>query len=324
VQLRYASQSKPHVFFLLEAFMLKTLIKKLPPISALIAERDALKAERNIAETWVPAGHFYSPIVAIDEARRDEGRIFCSPAPVVPGLDLNEADQIKLLEHFEEMYPSIDFPRVSKATHRYFFENDAYSYSDAIMLHCMMRHFKPEKIIEVGSGYSSCAMLDTNERHFDHKIDMTFIEPYPDLLRSLLRPSDLETVCIMQTRLQDVPLDNFKALQSGDFLFIDSTHVSKTGSDVNYLFFEILPALNSGVHIHIHDVFYPFEYPKDWVMAGRSWNEIYILRAFLQFNESFKITIMNTYLEHFHEDRFKSRMPLCLKNRGGSIWLKKK
>lgn len=100
--------------------------------------------------------------------------------------------------------------------------------------------------------------------------------------------------------------------------------VSKTGSDVNYLFFDVLPSLNAGVHIHIHDVFYPFEYPREWVLGGRSWNEQYVLRAFLQFNDAFSISMKNTYLERFHEQRFASKMPLCLKNPGGSIWIRKK
>jgi hypothetical protein len=115
----------------------------------------------------------------------------------------------------------------------------------------------------------------------------------------------------------------FTALQSGDVLFIDSTHVSKTGSDVNHLLFEVLPSLASGVYVHFHDIFYPFEYPREWVFNGCSWNECYALRAFLQHNHAFTIEYMNTYLQHFHRDRFAQRMARCLKNTGGSLWLRK-
>jgi hypothetical protein len=188
----------------------------------------------------------------------------------------------------------------------------------------MMRKVKPQRIIEVGSGYSSCAMLDTSEGFLDQPVQFTFIEPYPALLKSLIRTDDLSSVDIIESRLQDVPISTFQQLKSGDFLFVDSTHVSKTGSDVNYLFFDVLPTLDEGVYIHIHDIFYPFEYPKEWVLAGRSWNEIYVLRAFLQFNSRFKIEMMNTYLEHFYQQRFIERMPLCMKNTGGSIWLRKR
>lgn len=300
--------------------MLKSVLRKIPPIAALIAERDALRK----AQGFVPAGHFYSPVISVEEMTRDEGRIFAKAPRTVAGIDLNESGQLETLAKFEEMYSSIDFPASKSSTHRYYYENPAYSYSDAIFLHCMMRHLKPRRIIEVGSGYSSCAMLDTSERHLGRSVQFTFIEPYPDLLKSLIRTDDQNSTEIVESRLQDIPVTLFQQLSAGDILFIDSTHVSKTGSDVNYLLFDVLPVLSDGVYVHIHDIFYPFEYPKDWVFGGRSWNEIYALRAFLQFNTRFTIEMMNTYLEHFHPQRFAERMPLCLKNSGGSIWLRKR
>lgn len=299
--------------------MLSSVLRRFPPIAKLLALRHLIRASG-----FVPPGHFYSPVVSIDEIRRDEQRVFHKPHASPGGIDMNEAGQLELLAHFESIYPSIDFPVRKSASHRYHYENPAYGHSDAIILACMMRHFKPSRIIEVGSGYSSCAILDTRERHLGAKVEVTFIEPFPELLLSLVRPADRNTFEVLPTRLQDVPIETFRSLQSGDLLFIDSTHVSKTGSDVNYLFFEVLPALNAGVHVHLHDIFYPFEYPKEWVMGGRSWNEIYVLRAFLQFNTAFSISMMNTYLQHFHRERFALRMPLCLKNSGGSIWMLRK
>jgi predicted O-methyltransferase YrrM len=300
--------------------MFRSLIKKIPPVAALIAERDLLRK----AQGFVPAGHFYSPIVSIEEARQDQDRIFANLPSTLAGIDLNKSGQLETLAKFEEMYCSIDFPESQSSTHRYYYENPYYSYSDAIMLHCMMRLKKPNKIIEVGSGHSSGVMLDTRDRHLDHSVHLTFIEPYPDRLNTILRPNDRQSINIVELRVQDVPISTFQQLSTGDFLFIDSTHVSKTGSDVNYLLLDVLPALSSGVYVHIHDIFYPFEYPKDWIFAGRSWNEIYVLRAFLAFNSHFTIEMMNTYLEHLYPERFTERMPLCMKNAGGSIWLRKK
>lgn len=299
--------------------MQKSDAENISEAANLLAERDALVKACGL----YPPGHFYSPLVSIDEAKQDESRIFSTLPRTMTGIDMNEAGQLENLEKFEAIYGSIDFPESKSNTHRYYYDNPAYSYSDAIMLHCMMRCFKPKSIIEVGSGYSSCAMLDTNEKYFDRSIEFTFIEPYPNLLKSLLRPTDLEAIEIVEARLQDVPIEKFLELESGDFLFIDSTHVSKTGSDVNYLLFDILPELKDGVYIHIHDIFYPFEYPKEWVLGGRSWNEAYAMRAFLQFNSRFTIEMMNTFMAHFHTERFSEKMPLCLKNTGGSIWLRK-
>lgn len=294
--------------------MLRSILKRVPGISHLIALREACG--------FVPPGHFYSPIVSLDEIRRDEQRVFGPVAPPA-GIEMNEAAQLELLGEFERLYPSIDFPATRQASHRYWYENPAYSYSDAIMLHCMLRHFQPKRLIEVGSGYSSCAILDTRERHVPGLSELTFIEPHPQLLQSLIRPSDRAAIEIVPTRLQDVPLERFRRLEAGDFLFVDSTHVSKTGSDVNYLFFEVLPALHPGVHVHLHDISWPFEYQKDWVMGGRSWNEIYVLRAFLQYNAQFSIVLMNTYLQKLHAARISERMPLCFRNGGGSIWMRR-
>ena len=138
-----------------------------------------------------------------------------------------------------------------------------------------------------------------------------------------MKEGDSERVTVVPSKLQDVPLDTFAALEENDILFIDSTHVVKVDSDVNYLFSQLLPALNVGVYIHIHDIFYPFEYPRPWIEANRAWNELYMLRAFLQFNEHFEIVLFSHFLNTFHRDRLGTAIPLALKNPGGNIWLHK-
>lgn len=164
-------------------------------------------------------------------------------------------------------------------------------------------------------------LLDVNDIYFDSKINCVFIEPYATRLKSLLRQTD--KVCIYEKKLQEVKLEVFEELEEGDILFIDSTHVVKTGSDVNYIFSRILPCLKKGVYIHFHDVFYPFEYPQKHLLMGWAWNEDYMLRSFLQYNNSFEIVLWNHYLITKDNVWFANHMPLCLKNAGGSIWLKK-
>ena len=307
---------------------IKTIIKKLPILNQLISERDKLHYElialkKNMNLYFVPPGHFYSPIPSLEEIKRDEAKIFGSFPPNINGLELHEAEQLKLLNEFVAYYKEMPFQPEKNGELRYYFENPAYSYSDAIFLHCMIRFLKPKRIIEVGSGFSSCMMLDTNELFFGSSIATTFIEPYPELLLSLINDKDKSKIKIVSSCLQDVDLDEFETLQANDILFIDSTHVSKINSDVNRIFFDILPRLSSGVHIHFHDIFFPFEYPKEWAYEGRAWNEAYLLRAFLQYNSAFRVVLMNTFMEHFHKSFFQQNMPLCLKNTGGSIWIRK-
>lgn len=309
---------------------IKTVIKKIPILRKIISENDNLRLEieklqKELADTnrFVPPGHFYSPIPSITEVQRREDSVFGNISSELLGINLYKQDQICLFEKFVPFYKELPFKAEEQKNLRYYFQNPAYSYSDAIILYCMIRHLKPKRMIEIGSGFSSCVMLDTNEFYFDGSIKTTFIEPYPDLLMSLISEEDKKKVNIIPKCLQDVEFSVFQELRANDVLFIDSTHVSKINSDVNRIFFDILPRLASGVYIHFHDIFYPFEYPKNWIYAGIAWNEAYILRAFLQYNDDFRVVFMNTYMEHFFEDMFDKKMPLCLKNKGGSIWIRK-
>jgi predicted O-methyltransferase YrrM len=314
------------------AAALVSVLNRLPKYKEIVSERDKLKRdlEEAVSERerfnrvcGFPPGHFYSPIPSLAEIERDDSRIFGTVPRIIPGIDLHEQEQLELLEEFCPYYRTMPFPVHKTEGMRFFFDNPMYAYSDGIFLHCMIRHLKPGRIIEIGSGFSSCATLDTNRLFFDGSISITLIEPHPETLMSLITEEDAKRVKIVPMRLQDVGLDEFEALGPNDILFVDSTHVSKTGSDVNHIFFEILPALSPGVHIHFHDIFYPFEYLRDWVSQGRAWNEIYLLRAFLQYNGSFRVLFMNSFMKHFHEAFFRENMPLCLNDRGGSIWIRK-
>ncbi len=326
---------------------IKSVLKRIPPFRRIISQRDRALTRVVIVESeksslvenqktlqaeldklteiqgFVPPGHFYSPVPCLDDIRNDEDRIFGEAPRRLAGIEINDEAQLRLLREFVAYYGEMNFQADKQDGLRYYYKNPAYSYSDGILLHCMIRHFAPNRIIEIGSGHSSCMTLDTNDLHFDGSIETTFIEPYPELLLSLISESDRDRVRIIPKRLQEVKLEEFDALESGDFLFIDSTHVSKIDSDVNRILFDILPRLANGVYIHFHDIFYPFEYPKRWILAGRAWTENYILRAFLQFNDSFEVVLMNSYMDHFHEDFFREHLPLCLQNTGGHIWLRK-
>jgi hypothetical protein len=187
----------------------------------------------------------------------------------------------------------------------------------------MSLHAKPKRAIEVGSGFPSCVILDTAQLFLNRKVEFTSIEPYPDRLLSLLRPDDPSRVEILIERVQDVSVEMFTKLDMNDIIFIDSGHVAKTGSDVNYILDEVLPRLRPGLYVHVHDICYPFEYPEEWTRGKRSRNEAYALRTFPTFNETFEIMLFNAFLERFHREMFESDLPLCLRNKGGSIWLRR-
>ena len=239
------------------------------------------------------------------------------------GIDLNEQRQISLLEAFRNYYREMPFKEKKSSDLRYHFDNPHYSYSDAVVLYCMIRHLRPKRMIEIGSGYSSCVSLDTNELFLGNEAVCTFIDPDPQLLLSLIKDGDTNHIEILSKKVQDISVDRFLRLTAGDILLVDGSHVAKAFSDVNYIFFDVLPLLRKGVYIHFHDIFYPFDYPIEWLHEGRAWNEAYILRAFLQHNTVFAIEFFTTFLQHFYKDLFYDAMPICRRNPGGSIWISK-
>jgi hypothetical protein len=273
-------------------------------------------------DLWVPPGHFYSPIVDPSEAETALKRL--REHPPVLGVELRPDDQ---LAFFERLLPGIDkcnFPEQKTEGFRYYYQNDQYSYGDAVVLSSFISTCKPQTVIEVGSGYSSAVMLDTAEQN-TLAIDFKFIEPYPERLENLLSVIDMANITFMKQKVQETRLSHFLSLGAGDLLFIDSSHVAKTGSDLLFLMFEVLPRLSNGVFVHFHDCFWPFEYPESWAVSqNRSWNELYLLRAFLMYNRMFDVVFFNHYFYHQHTDRCRSSAPIFSKNPGGGLWLVRK
>jgi predicted O-methyltransferase YrrM len=269
-----------------------------------------------------PPGHYYSPI-----PDKDDVLAYIKSRQLLKvelhGIKSNDENQFKLLDEYAHFYKDLPFQEKQTSQCRYYYDNDFYSYSDAIFLYSFLRKHEPKRIIEIGSGFSSAVMLDTVDRFFSYRPEITFIDPYPDRLRSLLRNDDIDEIRIIDKRIQEVSSELFLSLESGDFLLIDSSHVVKCGSDLHQLMFDILPLLPSGIFVHFHDVFYPFDYPSDWLEEGRYWNENYFLRAFLSYNCQWDIYFFNGYIALAFNDFIKDRMPLCIKNAGASLYIKR-
>jgi hypothetical protein len=302
-------------------------LRELPGMIESLRAEIAVLREQMKPVTWVPPGHYYSPLVdPNDDVVQDV--LAHSISTGLPDSEDVRIDVPLILSWFEKIsyhYKQLPFPEERQPGFRYCYENGMFSYSDAISLFGILVELSPRRLIEVGSGYSSCVSMDTNDLFLNRSMQMKFIEPYPQRLFAILPPGDSYRSCVEQVRLQKAPLEWFSKLEAGDVLFIDSSHVGKLGSDVNHYFFAIFPVLASGVYIHIHDVFYPFEYPSSWIIEqNRSWNEAYLLHAFLQYNSAYEIIYFNDYVFQEHRGLLESKMPKCLKNGGGSIWLRKK
>jgi Methyltransferase domain len=300
--------------------LVRGVLKRMPIGKNFVRAYDIMEGLRDCPGAH-DLGSYQSPIPKLSEIRADRDRIFALPEEI-PGIPLNAEAQRALGAELAPFVAECPFPATLTPPWRYYGENDFFTWGDSLVLHALIRHFRPARILEVGSGFSSAVILDTVEHYLGDATRCTFVEPFPDRLRSLLRPEDERRCTVIVDRVQSLGLDSFRELSAGDILLIDSSHVSKVGSDVNWLFFEVLPQLAPGVLVHVHDVFYPFEYPEDLFPSGYALNEAYMLRAFLIFNDRFRIIFWNDYLKKCDGDWLARTLPGCLKRWSSSIWLR--
>jgi hypothetical protein len=260
-------------------------------------------AEPAVAHPW-PLGHFYSPVpdtVTLAEPA-ETARTWPEEAPELPGIDWRAEEQLRLAA---ELPAALEFPEEPTGDPaRYHKSNGLFSSLDAWALQAMLRQLRPRRLIEIGSGWSSLVTAQVNREFLDGALDVTCIEPY---VPGFLERGVDGIARIVPERVQDVPVEAFLALAAGDVLFIDSSHVVKTGSDARFLYHEVLPRLRDGVVVHVHDVFLPWDYPREWVLAGRGWNEQYVLQSLLQFNGAFEVLLAVHWLTRAHPEALVAR-----------------
>ena len=238
------------------------------------------------------------------------------------GIEMNDDLQLefltKIFPKFQQEFDQI--PVNSTDPNEFYLDNGMFGGTDALALYCMIRHFKPNKIIEVGSGFSS--LLSLKGLHQNGHGCLVCIEPNPG---ALLKEGISKHATLIPKKVEQVELQLFKTLNENDILFIDSTHIVKIGGDVNLLFLQVIPELNPGVVVHVHDIFLPNEYRRDYVVDRLNfWTEQYLLQAFLSFNNEFEILLANSYVELKYPDEISSTFPKSNWRCGGSFWFRRK
>jgi len=260
---------------------------------------------------FAPIGHYYSPLTARGDGERATRWAAAQQVPV--GVDVDLAEMAVLAGKLAPMWAELP------QTQRYR-QASMFALADAAVYHSMLRYFSPAHIVEVGSGYSTAVALDAIDA-YQLPTKLQCIEPYPERLLNLLRPAD--EVSLTRSIVQDVPLSSYDILGSGDFLFIDSTHVAKSGSDVVWTTLQVLPQLAAGVIVHIHDMFWPLEYKDDWLLRRRDWNEIYLIHAFLSGNTHWRILFFNDQIWRTQPKLIQRHLPASVGQRPGGLWLQK-
>jgi hypothetical protein len=274
---------------------------------------------RDLFRNWERCGfhvtpvHFYQPI---PDTQSLPETLWTQPRELV-GIGMNDPMQLDLLRNnfqkFREEYEN--FPAEPPPGQRRPFRG-----VDVLVAYCMVRHFQPRLIVEVGSGWSSLVLGQAAAKN--NNSALICIDPFPS---DVLRKGFPGLRSLIEKKIQDIDLEFFSQLGSGDVLFIDSSHTVKIGGDVNYLFLEVLPRLRPGVIVHVHDIFLPFEYRRDWVLDEfRFWTEQYLLQAFLAFNSEFEVLLAISYLNHYHQEDLTAAFPGLSSWAGGSFWMRRK
>jgi hypothetical protein len=263
--------------------------------------------------------HFYQPI---PDTQSLPETLWKQSSELV-GINMNDAVQLDLVRKhfpkFRDEYEQFSTEPTDEPGH-FYLNNGLFDGIDALVAYCMVRHFQPRLVVEIGSGFSSLVLGEAAAKNSSSVL--ICVEPFP---REFLRKGFAGLRSLIEKKVQDIDLEFFSQLESGDVLVIDSSHTVKIGGDVNYLFLEVLPRLKPGVIVHVHDIFFPFEYPRNWVMDEfRFWTEQYLLQAFLTFNSQFEVLMANSYLDHYHQKDMKAAFPDLPSSKGGSFWMRRK
>lgn len=253
--------------------------------------------------------HFYSPIPSEDDINQHDGL----RERECKGLNFNDERQLAWAEN--ELC----------AMHREFepYSNTGLSKLDSLLLYTFIRMSHPNTMIEIGSGQSTLIALMAIRKNAEegYPCKFTAIEPYPAEFLTNIKD---EFFTLQKSKVQSVPVRTFAEV---DLLFIDSSHVSKYGSDVNYEILEILPSLKVGAYIHLHDIVIPFDYPLFWLKRGYFWTESYLLESFLSFNNSFEIQWASKYMQMRHADELARLFSFVDLNdpmeQNSSFWIKR-
>jgi len=246
--------------------------------------RPALAATRAAARMLkhdLVSSNVYSPLPDVPE----DDALWTKPAVSLAGVRLDAAAHLHFLETTLAPYLAEFDPRADGSVDgRFHLWNGYYQSVDAEVLYAMVRHLKPQRVLEIGSGYSTFVTAAACARNADEGRPAEFVAVDPEPREVLDRRVRLERVAAQQ-----LPLERFLALDRGDVLFVDSSHSVKLGSEVNFLVLEVLPRLRPGVVVHFHDIFLPYEYPRAWYLRGTFLAEQYLLHAFLIGNDDYEI-----------------------------------
>ncbi|VAX10882.1 conserved hypothetical protein [hydrothermal vent metagenome] len=241
----------------------------------------------------------------------------------LPGINWNIAEQLEILGRFSHADELADIPAHKTDDLRFHFNNIAFESGDAEYWYQIIRLVKPKRIFEIGSGNSTLMAIKAIHKNIDenpsYKCKHVCIEPYAAPWLEKIG------ITVVRNKVEDIELSFFSELEEDDILFIDSSHIIRPEGDVVFECLQLLPSLNKGVVVHIHDIFSPSNYPDQWLKNDiKFWNEQYLLEAFLSHNDSWKVIGSLNYLHHNYYEALKKACPFLTPDREpGSFYIQK-
>jgi predicted O-methyltransferase YrrM len=264
--------------------------------------------------------HYYWPLNDV-HFLRDHPELWHDrglPAGIDWDLDGQVAFARELARSYEELADVAARPAAVDMSSAITFVNGSFSGADACAYYGLVRTLQPRRVVEVGGGWSTIFLAHALARN-ERPAAVTLIEPEPDPRLLARIPKDWD---VRRSLLQFADLAAFERLEAGDICFYDGSHVARTGSDVNWFFFEVLPRLAPGVMVHVHDIYWPDDYHDQWIYGdGLSWNEQYVLQAFLMHNQAYRVRLANHLLARLRAEDVRDIYPAWPD--GGSVWLEK-
>jgi len=259
--------------------------------------------------------HYYEPIPDFRTIKSEQVNRRRHPI----GIEFRWEEQLNLLRQLTSRY-SQELRNLSCDSFN--FDNGYFGGIDAALYYSLIRHLAPKRVIEIGSGQSTriANLAFARNQAEDKPGRLTCIEPNPE--RLLDQEQEIE---LLQQKVEEIPRDYFACLEANDILFIDSTHTVKFGSDVCYEFLEILPTLKPGVWVHVHDIFFPNDYPAEWILERRlALNEQYLVEAFLSFNNAYSVELANHWLFLDYSDALTALCPeASALTMASSFWMRR-
>jgi predicted O-methyltransferase YrrM len=269
--------------------------------------------------------NYYS---ALPDLEQLDGAVWERESPML-GVAFDPEAQMAFAEtHLGRFAAELHAAHTTQDPLEFHLDNAHFESVDAEIAYAMLRHLKPRRVVELGSGFSTQVLARAAHRNGQDgaPCELYAYNPYPsERMRAVLERGIPGLTQHVDIEAQALPLRTFSRLEAGDVLFIDTSHTVKLGGEVVHLFLEVLPRLAPGVVVHVHDIALPYEYDRRFVVdLQMPWAEQYLLQALLCGSPDWEVLFGAQAVTRKHPDRLRAIVPsLRERHYPSSFWMRR-